>query len=171
MKVQKRRSRISMAKCRDRVLWLEGKLKREVTPRDVLKDAANPNTPYHRWFTWDKIKGWEKNLLWEARQLLGKIKFVYKDISGNPVSVRKFVRLTLDAPATHSLRNSGAYIQRERAMKTAELHRQMVELAWKELETWKNRFRTFNKIEIAFPIIDQAIQVLKSGRFRKVAVR
>lgn len=174
-KLSKRRPRISMVKCRDRVQWLAAKLKREVTPHDIVKDARNPSTPYHAWFTWNQAAGWRKNLLWEARHLLGRIKFVYKDLSGNQVSVRKFVRLTLDAPATHTFKNgyqkSGAYITRERAMNTADLYRQMVELAWKDLETWKARYRSFKKIEIAFPLVDHAIRTLKSGRFRKVAAR
>ena len=165
----KRKPRISMAKCRDRVQWLEAKFKREVTPRDIIKDAMNRATPYHNWFTWSKEKGFQKNLLYEARVLLGRIKVVYRDLTGKPVNVRKYVHLTLEQPATHKL--VGAYVERGRAMNNAALHQQTVEVAIRDLETWKQRYRTFKKIEIAFPVIDHAIKVLKSGRFRKVASR
>lgn len=169
MKKGKKKPRISMAKCRDRVQWLEAKYKREITPRDIIKDATNPNTPYHRWFTWNREKGFQKNLLYEARQLLGRLTVIYRDLSGKEISVRKYVHLSLEAPSTEKI--TGAYVERGRAMRNSGLHQQMVELAWKELETWKNRFRTFKKVEIAFAAIDHAIKILKSGRFRKVANR
>lgn len=166
---KKKKPRISMAKCRDRVQWLEAKLRREVTPHDLVKDAADPRTPYHNWFTWNKQKAFQKNLLYEARCLLGRLKVVYRDLSGNEIPVRKYVHLTLRQPATEKL--VGAYVDRGRAMKNAGLHQQMVELACKDLETWKQRYTTFKKVEIAFPVIDQAIKILKSGRFRKVVNR
>lgn len=158
-----------MARCRDRVQWLEAKLRREITPRDLLKDATNPTTPYHRWFTWNREKGFQKNLLYEARNLLGRLTVVYRDLSGTPVNVRRYVHLTLEAPATHKLK--GAYVERGRAMKNAGLHQQMVELACRDLETWKQKYRTFKRVEISFQAIDHAIKILKSGRFRKVANR
>lgn len=168
-KKAKRKPRISMAKCRDRVQWLEAKFKREITPRDIIKDATNPNTPYHRWFTWNHEKGFQKNLLYEARQLLGRLTVIYRDLSGKEISVRKYVHLSLEAPSTEKL--TGTYIERGRAMKNAGLHQQMVELACRDLETFKQRYRTFKKVEIAFSAIDHAIKILKSGRFRKVANR
>lgn len=169
-KSAKRKPRISMAKCRDRVQWLEAKLKREITPRDVIKDATNTNTPYHRWFTWNREEGFQKNLLYEARQLLGRLKVIYRDFStGKDVSVRKYVHLMLHGPATEKV--TGTYVERGRAMKNGELHNQMVDLACVDLETWKQRYRTFRKVEIAFPAIDHAIKILKGGRFRKVANR
>lgn len=169
MKKPKRRVRISMAQCRDRMQWLEGKLKREISPRDLIKDAQNPKTPYHRWFTWNRNRGFWKNLLHEARILIGRVKIIYRDVSGNEVSARKYVHLTLEQPATHKL--VGTYVHRERAMKTSDLHQQMVELAVKDLEIWKARYRTFKRIEIAFGAIDRAITIMKTGRFRKVANR
>lgn len=168
-KTGKKKVRISMAKCRDRVQWLEAKFKREITPRDIIKDAANPGTPYHRWFTWNREKGFQKNLLYEARKLLGRLTVTYRDFSGKEISVRKYVHLALQAPSTEKV--VGTYIERGRAMRNSGLHQQMVEVAVQELETWKGRFRTFKRIEIAFSAIDHAIKVLKSGRFRKVASR
>lgn len=161
--------RISMAQCRDRMQWLEGKLRHDITPRALIKDAKNPSTPYHRFFTWNKEKGFFKNLLHEARILIGKVKITYRDFSGNEVSARRYVHLALTSPATHKV--VGTYIHRERAMKSAALHEQMVELAARDLETWKVRYRAFKRIEIAFPAIDMAIRTLKTGRFRKVAGR
>ena len=158
-----------MAQCRDRMQWLEAKLKHEIRPQDVAKDAMNPNTPYHRWFTWNKEKGWWKNILYEARILIGKIKVVYRDLSGNPTTARKYVNLRLESPVDHKLVNT--YVERPRAMKSAQLQQITVDLAIQELETWKNRFKTFKRIEIAFSKINDAIKILKSGRFRKVASR
>jgi hypothetical protein len=169
MKKGKRKPRISMAKCRDRVQWLEAKLKREIRPGDLVKDATNPNTPYHRWFTWNREKGFQKNLLYEARQLLGRLTVIYRDLSGNEVSVRKYVHLALEAPATHKL--TGTYIERGRAMKNAGLHQQMVESAVQQLEIFKKHFRTFKRVEICFHKIDEAIGILKRARFKKVAGR
>lgn len=169
MKKVKRKPRVSMAKCRDRIHWLEAKLKREIRPQDIIKDAMSKNTPYHSWFTWNKEKGWWKNLLWEARVLIGKIKIIYRDLSGKEVSVREYLNLRIESPADHKLVNT--YFKRPRAMNTQQLHQLTVDQAIQDLEVWKNRYRTFKRVEISFSTIDHAIKIMKSGRFRKVASR
>src|SRR5262245_41569773 len=120
-----KRKRISMARCRDRVHWLSMKLKREVNPNDVLKDANDRSSPYHTYFQWNDTKAAHEHRLWQARQLLGRIKILYHDKLGNEVSVREYVRLQVEEPATHKLR--GGYVPRVRAMANVGLTKQCEE--------------------------------------------
>lgn len=167
----KKKPRVQWAKYRDRVRWISQNLGREVTPNDVLKDARSPASPLHAWFTWDVRKGWNKNLLQEARQLLSRLKVIYHDASGNEVPVREYVRLVMEEPATHRLR--AGYVPRPKAIGTAELHRQSAELACTELNAFKVRWRGFSRIEAGFAYVDMAIAAIRKSAdktFKKAAI-
>lgn len=163
----KRKPRISMARCRDRVHWLSMKLKREVNPKDVEKDARDRNSPYHNYIFGlsDKRAAYEHRL-WLARQLLGRIKVLYHDRMGNEVSVREYVRLEVLEPATHKLR--GGYVPRVRAMSTMGLTKQCEEQAIQEQLTWKNRWVGFKAMEAQSHLVDAIVTGIRKFKFKKV---
>jgi hypothetical protein len=163
---KKRKPRIPWARYRDRVVWLGKKLRREVTSKDVLKDAHDHKSPYHGYFTWDDRAAAQKQRLNEARHLLASIKIIYHDQMGNEVKVREYVRLVLESPATHELR--GGYVPRVRAIKNHDLHRQMVEQAIENLVTYKRRFLGFHHVACSYPYVDGALKALRATKFRKV---
>lgn len=163
----KKRARIPWAKYRDRVVWLSKKLRREVNPKDVLRDAHDRNSPYHGYFTWNDKTAAHKQRLNEARHLLASLKVIYHDpASGNEVKVREYVRLVLESPATHELR--GGYVPRVRAIKNHDLHKQMVEQAIEVLVSYKRRFLGFHGVAPSYPYIDGALKTLRAAKFRKV---
>jgi len=166
-KKSKRKPRISMARCRDRVHWLSMKLKREVNPKDVLKDAADRKSPYHSFFEWNDTKAAYEHRLWQARQLLGRIKILYHDQMGNEVSVREYVRLELQQPASHTVR--GGYVPRVRAMSNAGLTKQCEEQAIQEQLTWKQRWIGFRAMEAQTHLVDAIVAGIRKFKFRKVA--
>lgn len=161
-----KRKRISMPRCRDRVHWLSAKLKREVTPVDVLKDAHDPSTPYHSYFQWNDTRAAQEHRLWQARQLLGRIKILYHDKLGNEVSVREYVRLMVQEPATHRLR--GSYVPRVRAVNNAFLTKQCEEQAMQEQLTWKQRWIGFPAMEAQSQLVDAIVTGIKKFKFKKV---
>lgn len=63
----------------------------ELTPEKVVEDAMNTNSPLHGLFTWDKEKGFYKNLLHEARQIIKtvKIEFVIEKTTSTTVGYVK----------------------------------------------------------------------------------
>ena len=155
-----------MARCRDRVHWLSTKLKREVTPPDVLKDAHDRSSPYHTYFEWNNTKAAHEHRLWQARQLLGRIKILYHDQLGNEVKVREFVQLMVEAPATHKLRSG--YIPRVRAMGNFQLTKQCEEQAIQEQLTWKNRWIGFRAMEAQGHLVDAIVAGIRKFKFRRI---
>jgi hypothetical protein len=141
---------------------LRKQLKREVTPEDVLRDVEeNRKSPFRGWFTWDVEKGYRKNLLAEARQLVAQLKVIYTDPdTGEAVSVRRYVRLLVSRP-DHTFH--AGYVARPKAMSTSYLHDQVVQLAKSHLEQFITRFRSFSRIEPTFPIIQRAIGLLEAA--------
>jgi len=162
----KRKPRVSMARCRDRVHWLSMKLKREVNPKDVEKDAHDPNSPYHSYFQWNDKRAAYEHRLWQARQLLGRIKVLYHDRLGNEVSVREYVRLEVMEPATHKLR--GGYVPRVRAMASSNLIKQCEDEAIQQQLSWKNRWVGFKAMEAQAHLVDAIVTGIRKFKFKKV---
>lgn len=162
----KRKPRISMARCRDRVHWLSMKLKREVNPKDVEKDAHDPGSAYHNYFQWNDKRAAYEHRLWQARQLLGRIKILYHDKLGNEVNVREYVRLMVEEPATHKLR--GGYVPRVRAMGNFNLTKQCEEQAIQEQLTWKGRWVGFKAMEAQSHLVDMIVTGIRKFKFKKV---
>lgn len=144
---------------------LRAKLHREVKPHDVVKDAENVNSPYHRHFEWDDSKAGPKFRLQQARQLLQNLKLIYHDEEGNKVSVRKYVRVLLSTPADHELKSG--YAPRLKVLKTSHLREQVVEMAKQMLESFKRRFRMFAEIEATYAHIDAALALLSGVKQKK----
>ena len=161
---KKRKPRIPWAQYRDRVHELSKKLRREVTPRDVKKDAKDPRSVYHDFFEWDNRACGEKYRLWQATQLLGHLKIVYHDELGNEIKVREYVRLVHEAPATHELR--AGYFPRQKAMTNSGLEQQCVEKSIVELESWMNRWRGFKRIESSYVGVQASLAQLRRLRAR-----
>ncbi len=135
---------------------LEIKLGREIVPKDVIHFGKDPKSPYHKHLTWDKAKGFQKNLLNEARHLLASIKI--KVISeGGEVVTRAKVRVLDGSPRNSTL--PGGYSDRRTVLNTVQLNREMVRMSIRSLELWKRQYVQFG--DAAFPEIDAAILKLK----------
>lgn len=143
---------------------LRSKLHRDVRPQDIVKDATNPQSPYHEYFVWDDAKAGPKYRLQQARALLANLKIIYHDAEGNEVSVRKYVRVQLSTPADHELKSG--YVPRLKVLKTPQLRLQVVAMAKTVLESFKTRFRMFTEIEMTYAHIDAAIQMLSGVKVK-----
>lgn len=166
----KRKARIPWAKYRDRVHELAKRLRREVTPKDVLADSKDHDSPYHSFFEWNDKKAAASHRLQQARALLGHLKVVYHDELGHEVKVREYVRLVHESPVTHELR--AGYFPRQRAMTNSSLEQQCVERAITELESWLNRWRGFKRIEGSYAGVQATLaglRRLKQRVMRKVS--
>lgn len=161
---KKRKPRIPWAQYRDRVHELAKKLRREITPKDVLQDASDPRSIMHSFFEWDNRKAAAAHRLQQARQLLARLVVIYHDPLGNEVKVREYVRLVHDRPSTHELR--GGYFPRQKAMTNSGLEQQCVEKAVVELESWMNRWRGFKRIEASYAGVQESLSQLRRLRAR-----
>jgi hypothetical protein len=166
-------SKVDWVACHARIEELRKKLRRDLSPKDIVRDAeTNKRSPFRNYFTWDLEKGFRKNLIAEARQLIATIKVLYVDPeSGESVPVRKYVRLMVREPDSRLV---GGYVPRTTAIRMPQLHSQMIEIARQNLESFIGRFRGFQKIETVYPLVRRAITLLEAqeagaGRKKKKA--
>lgn len=61
---------------------LRQQFKGELTPRDVVDDARNPNSPLHSYFEWDDGAAAEAYRLKQARGLIKAVVAIYRDDAG-----------------------------------------------------------------------------------------
>lgn len=163
----KKTKKIDMALYHQAVEEIRSKLRRPVKPSDIVKAAESPKSILHGWFTWDLARGFRKNLLHEARQLLGHLKVIYHDpATGEEVPVRQYVRLMVQAPSKKLV---GGYIPRSQAINVPKMHQQMVEIARQMLESFIGRFRGFQRIEPVFVHVRKAVAALGAQAGRKVS--
>ncbi len=162
----KKRARIPWSKVRFRTHELAKKLRREVTPKDVERDGRFPSSPFYDLLERDAKRGLYKHRLWQATQLLGRLKVIYHDELGKEVKVREYVRLVHESPATHELRSG--YFPRQKAMTNPQLEIQCVERAIQELESWMNRWRGFQRIEAYYVGVQTTLQNLRRLKARAV---
>lgn len=161
---KKRKPRVPWAKYRDRVHELAKKHRREITPKDVLKDASDPRSVMHGFFEWDNRKAAAAHRLQQARHLLARLCVIYHDELGKEIRVREYIRLVHESPSTHELR--GGYFPRQKAMTNSGLEQQCVEKAVVELESWQNRWRGFKRIEAAYAGVQASLSQLRRLRQR-----
>lgn len=161
---KKRRPRIAWLKVRDHTRLLAKKLRREVTPKDVERDGRHPDSPYYGLLERDPQRGLERYRLWQATQILGRLKVIYHDQLGNEIKVREYVRLVHEAPATHELR--AGYFPRQKAMTNSVLEQQCVERAITELESWQTRWRGFRRIEASYSGVQMTLSQLRRLKAR-----
>ena len=160
------RARVNWEACHRRMEELRKRLRRDITPRDVLKDAQSEASPFRSYFEWDNTKAAAKFHLQQARSLIQHLKVIYVDEGGHEVSVRKYLRVRLETPAETVLRSG--YVPRERVLRTSHLKAQIVEQAKVMLQSFRRRFVNFTEIEATFPHIDAAISMLSGVKQKQL---
>ncbi len=107
-----------------------------VKAADVVAAARDPKSPIHILFTWDDAKAAEEHRKDQARNLIGGLQVVRVRTSTNgPVSNRAF---HLVKPEGDSKRG---YVGRDRVVGDADLRKQVIASAKRELEGFIKKFQ------------------------------
>lgn len=120
----------------------------ELTPRLVVDDAANANSPLHPCFEWNDERAADAHRLWQARRLMGSI--VVAEYADAPVSVetRAFVHITAEEPQ---------YVPIEVAMTNVDMREEILDRAKKEIRIWKQRYAAYEEFAALVAAIDEVV--------------
>jgi hypothetical protein len=121
----------------------------KLTKEAVVEDARPVNSPLHSIFEWDDTVAAEKFRLDQARFLIKSITVVVNREQKSPV--RAFVNVKEKEDTKK------AYTSISDAMSDPKLRAQVLDRAFAELESWKNRYRHLEE----FADIIDAINGLK----------
>ena len=125
----------------------------ELTPADLVADARNNKSPLHPYFEWDDSVAAGQYRLQQATQILTHIEIKIDDESQNDVPAYCNVEIERDEG------NVRRYVPIDVVMSDAGLRAQVLELAWKELESWRNRYERYRKyLRPIFPVIEKALK-------------
>jgi hypothetical protein len=107
-----------------------------ITPRVVVDDAANPQSPLHPCFEWDDETAADNFRLFQARKLIGAI--VVAEIDEQTVNreTRAFVHVTNDGPHYEAI---------EVAMAHEEMRNEVLERAKREIKLWRARYAGYEE--------------------------
>lgn len=108
-----------------------------LTAKSVLDSAKTVDSPLHDWFEWDDSTASEKYRLMQARMLMTRVKVVIADIQ-HPGYVN--VNLIVNSVPTRG------YVSLVRALSDAELSRQVINKAVKEIEYWQQKYQNYQEL-------------------------
>lgn len=109
-----------------------------LTPDDIVEDARNPVSPLHPNFEWDDMAAAALHRRSTARALMQSIVIVRIQDQDIPAPVRAFVNVVADDKQHY-------YTPITVAMNDATLRDQIIEQAWKELQSWRKKYEEYRE--------------------------
>lgn len=113
----------------------------------VIKAARNAKNPLHSRFTWDRTKGWEKNLLAEAGELISEYTTIIM-VGERPVRTRAMVSLSTDRSA------GGGYRNVVDVLSNAQMRAVLLDDALRDLAVIQARYRHIVELAEVFGAVD-----------------
>lgn len=132
--------------------FLREQCKGELTPKDVLDDAKNPNSPLHSFFEWDDSDAAEQYRLQQARGLIRAVVAVYVDDEKPATRIRAFVHVP-EREAPH-------YRSASDAMSLTRTRELVLQRAWRELQAWRKRYADLKELSTMFEAVDETAKKL-----------
>ncbi|WP_103173783.1 hypothetical protein [Paracoccus sp. SY] len=136
--------------------FLRQQQKGELTPKDVLDDARNPNSPLHSFFEWSDSEAAEQYRLQQARGLIRAVVAVY--VSDDRPAVRAKAYVHIPEPGAQHYREA------THAMSHAKTREMVLRRALDELIGWKRRYRDLEEFAQLVTVIDQLRDEIAASR-------
>lgn len=118
----------------------------ELTPEDVLADAANHNSPLHSFFEWDDTEAARQHRLQQARGLIRAVVAIYTSDDRPAVRTKAYVHIN-EPSAPH-------YREASHAMSQTKTRQMVLQRAWRELHQWRVRYKDLREFAELFEVID-----------------
>lgn len=136
----------------DHLELLRQEYKGELTPKDVVDDARNPNSPLHSHFEWDDGEAAEAYRLSQARNLIRSVVAIYTSPDRPAQRVRAYVSIP-EPGAPH-------YRATEHAMSQTKTRDMVLQRAWSELQAWRRRYAELKEFADLVEVIDRMARKL-----------
>lgn len=115
-------------------------------PEKVLNDAKDSNSPLHQCFTWNNSKAGAKWRLHEARMLLNQLTIAVKIEDRPTEEIRGFIHIKTETRK--------GYASTTEVLNNRELRKQVVQRAFNELKTWRNKYEVYKEFDRVISAID-----------------
>lgn len=128
---------------------LRKQCKGELTPEDILADAKNDNSPLHDYFEWSDTAAAHQYRLQQARGLIRAVVAVYVDENKVKPAVRTRAYVHINEPSAPHYREASHAMSQQ---KTRQL---VLQRAWRELQSWRQRYKDLKEFSDLIAVIDE----------------
>ena len=126
--------------------------KRRLHPPDVIEEASDPDSPLHKYFTWDDSKAAQEYRLIQARKLIARVIVTMPATSGTG---------TQEVRAYHAIRSEhDGYRHTTDIMSSAELRESLLAQLTSDLERIREQYRMLQKVAATrglFEVIEEFV--------------
>jgi hypothetical protein len=133
---------------------LERKYSGKLSPKDIVREASNSNSPLHDWFDWEDNEAGEKWRLHQARILLTTIK-VSVIFEGTKKEYRKYLNVRVGED------EGRYYVQTKNILKNPDMKAQILQKALNEVTYWERCYSDYKELEDIFTGIVKTKKKLK----------
>jgi len=130
----------------EHIEMLRQKFKGELTPKDILDDARHDNSPLHSFFEWSDTEAAEQYRLQQARGLIRSVVAIYVRDDKPAVRQKAYVHVA-ERSAPH-------YREASHAMSQTKTRQLVLQRAWSELRSWKQRYKDLTEFADLIAVID-----------------
>ena len=123
----------------DRIIKENG----EITPQLLLDNSRSEDAPLHCCFEWNDDVAAERYRLYQSRKIIQNITISQDTSSGEPVLARAFV-------STSKNPEKGRFVPLNVALNNEATRQQVLENAYAELKSFKNKYETLLNISELF---------------------
>jgi len=132
-----------------------------VTPKMVVDDARNPNSPLHNYFDWDDKEAAEKWRIEQAQYLIRHIVVTVMD--EKKPEIRHFYSITPTSDMG-KIKESKVYVTLNTIMSDTEKRAEVIAYALRELNGWMERYRQYSELESLIKTMEIQVKKVKVKR-------
>ncbi len=114
-------------------------------PKDIVEAAKDPDSPLHRYFTWDVLEAAEKHWLTEARKLVQAVSIRIVTQEGLSANVRTIVSVKMASP-DNVTGEAPTYLSRRDALRRKDTRARIAAKAVAELNQWVLRYGDIDEL-------------------------
>lgn len=124
----------------------------------IVQDAKQEDSPLHDYFEWDNEVAAQGYRIEQARYLIRHINIVVKTPNGGEEEVRAFHSVTIkESPAANQ--RGVSYLSLQRILSDSEQRQELIDKAFKELESWRRRYHTYKELAKVVETVDKALEL------------
>ena len=124
----------------------------EVTPEQVVEKGKNPDSELHKCFTWDDTEAAEMWRMREAREVMRQLIVISRPDKEDETEEKNAVQFRL-LMKNETHRGSG-YKQTIIMFQDADEYQKLLDQAWAELRTFKNKYSMLSELRDILDLIN-----------------
>lgn len=134
-----------------------------LSAEDIVGEAKNKKSPFHKWFEWDDRKAAHQHRLKQARDLIGSVEIVRKKDprEGKDGRIRAFVHISRNVVGPDGSRSvERTYVPTLKAMEDSEKRELLLQQAFADFGNLERKYSDLTELAGVFKSVKKAKEVV-----------